>query len=71
MEAKLPENPNRKGYSQAICWDDCQRDMLQFFIDFLDEHIEFSKEKRLEYGQLVALKINFQGRFMSEKNNGK
>ena len=40
--------------------------MLQFFVDFLDEHIELHKEKQWDTMQLEALKINFKLRFWSK-----
>jgi hypothetical protein len=50
-----------------VMYDKCQKDMLQFFIDFLDEHIELAKERHWNSIGLVALKINFKSRFMENK----
>jgi hypothetical protein len=49
-------------------YDKAQKDMLQFFIDFLDEHIELNRENRWDTMQLDAIKINFKNRFMGENN---
>jgi hypothetical protein len=48
-------------------YDKAQKDMQQFFLDFLDEHIELNRENRWDTMQLVALKFNFKNRFMERK----
>ncbi len=71
MEVKLPMYRDNFNYAYNTYirdgYNDCKRDMLQFFIEFLDEHIELHKEKMWDATLIQALKINFKSRFMENK----
>jgi len=43
-------------------------DMLKFFNDFLQEHIDLCKERHWETMQLIAIQINFRSRFMEKSS---
>ena len=42
-------------------------DMLKFFDNFLQEHIDLNKERNWNTMQLIAIQINFRSRFMEKK----
>lgn len=66
-EVKLPSNPcEGNGLSRVMC-ELYKEKLLQFFVDFLNEHIELHKENKWNTVQFEALKINFQSRFMDRK----
>lgn len=66
-EARLPPNPcEGNGLSRVMC-EVYKEKLLQFFVDFLDEHIELNKENKWDAVQFEALKINFKARFMDGK----
>lgn len=54
--------------SKGMFVDEIQKEMLQFFVDFLDEHIELNKSRMWDASLLESLKINFKSRFMENHN---